>query len=99
MLEYFITSKTKRSLLKLFLTNPDQSFYVRETAMLTNESLNAVRRELNYLAKAGLLKSVPRGNQKHYSVIKEFPFYPELRKFVLGISAHGDDLASQGDTL
>jgi len=88
MLEYFITSKTKRSLLELFLANPDRSFYVRESAMLTNESLNAVNRELHYLAKAGLLKSMRRGNQKHYSVIKEFPFYPELRKIVLGISDH-----------
>lgn len=88
MLEYFITSKTKRSLLELFLANPDRSFYVRETAMLTNQSLNAVNRELHYLAKAGLLKSMQRGNQKHYSVIKEFPFYHELRKLVLGISAH-----------
>jgi predicted transcriptional regulator len=90
MLEYFITSKTKRSLLKLFLNNPDRSFYVREAALLTNESLNAVRRELSYLEKAGLLKSFARGNQKHYSVIKEFPFYPELRKFVLGTIAHVD---------
>lgn len=90
MLKYFITSKTKRKLLKLILTNPDRSFYIREAAMLTNESPNAVRRELNYLAKAGLLKSFTQGNQRHYSVIKDFPFYPELQKFICASIALND---------
>ena len=49
MLEYFITSKAKRSILKLFLTNPERRFYTREVARLTGEPLNAVRRELGYL--------------------------------------------------
>ena len=79
MLEYIITSRTKRNLLKLFLTNPDRTFYVREIARLTDEPVNAVRRELDYLGKAGLLKTANRGNQKYYSVIKEFPLYPELK--------------------
>jgi predicted nucleotidyltransferase len=92
MLEYLITSKTKRNLLKLFLTNPDGTFYVREIARLTNEPVNAVRRELDYLRKAGLLKSSSRGNQKYYSVIKEFPFYSELKKIIYATVALGDYL-------
>ena len=92
MLEFLITSKTKRNLLKLFLTNPDRSFYVRETAKLTNESLNAVRRELGYLEKAGLLRSLTQGNLKYYSVVKDFPFYSELKKIIYGTIALGDYL-------
>jgi predicted nucleotidyltransferase len=95
MLEYLITSKTKRSLLKLFLTNPERSFYVREIARLTNEPVNAVRRELNYLGKAGLLKSLPQGNQKYFSVIKAFPFYSELKKIIYGTIALGDYLGGR----
>jgi len=79
-------------LLKLFLTNPDGTFYVREIARLTNEPVNAVRRELDYLGKAGLLKSSNRGNQKYYSVIKEFPFYLELKKIIYATIAMGDYL-------
>ena len=79
-------------MLKLFLTNPDQTFYVREIARLTNEPVNAVRRELDYLGKAGLLKSSNRGNQKYYSVIKEFPFYLELKKIIYATIALGDYL-------
>jgi predicted nucleotidyltransferase len=92
MLEYLITSRTKRNLLKLFLTNPDGTFYVREIARLTNEPVNAVRRELDYLGKAGLLKSSSRGNQKYYSVKKDFPFYSELKKIIYATVALGNYL-------
>lgn len=95
MLEYFITSKTKRSLLKLFLTNPDRRFYTREIAKITGEPLNAVRRELGYLEKAGLLKSHREGNLKYFEVVKEFPFYPELKKIIYSTVALGDYLRNR----
>ncbi|MBF8303824.1 MAG: hypothetical protein HW399_199 [Dehalococcoidia bacterium] len=82
-------------MLKLFLTNPDRAFYVREIARLTGEQINAVRRELHYLEKAGLLKSSTRGNQKYYLVVKEFPFYPELKKIIYATIALGDYLRSE----
>ena len=92
MLEYFIASKTKRNLLKLFLTNPDRRFYTREIAKLTGEPLNAVRRELGYLEKAGLVQSHTEGNLKYYAVVKDFPFYPELKKIIYSTVGLGDFL-------
>ncbi len=92
MLEYLITSKTKRNLLKLFLTNPDTEFYIREISRRTGEPLNAVRRELGYLEKAGLVKSRHAGNLKYYCVVKEFPFYSELKKIIYTTVAFGDYL-------
>ena len=92
MLKYLITSKTKRSLLKLFLTNPDRRFYIREIAKLTGEPLNAVRRELGYLKKAGLLKSRREGNLVYFEVNKEFPFYLELKKIIYSTVGLGDHL-------
>lgn len=95
MLEYFITSKTKRSLLRLFLTNPERRFYTREIAKITGEPLNAVRRELGYLEKAGLIKSHREGNLKYFEVIKEFPLYPELKKIIYSTVALGDYLRNR----
>ncbi len=92
MLEYFITSKTKRSLLRLFLTNPERRFYTREIAKTTGEPLNAVRRELGYLEKVGLIESHKEGNLKYFRVVKEFPFYPELKKIIYCTVALGDYL-------
>lgn len=92
MLEYFITSKTKRNLLKLFLTNPKKAFYTREVAKLTGEPLNAVRRELGYLEKAGLLRAHREGNRKYFEVVREFPFFAELKKIIYSTIGLGDYL-------
>lgn len=92
MLEYIITSKAKRNLLKLLLTSPDREFYTREISRRTGEALNAVRRELGYLEKAGLVKSRQAGNRKYYSVVKEFPFYQELKKIIYATVGLGDYL-------
>jgi len=83
ILRYFITSKAKRSVLKLFLSHIGSAFYTREVARLTTEPLNAVRRELGYLEKAGLLRSYMQGNLKYYEVVKSFPVLPEWQKIIL----------------
>lgn len=82
-LKYFITSKAKRNLLKFFLTDINASYYTREASRLTGEPLNAVRRELGYLEKAGLLRSYMQGNLKYYEVIQSFPLLAEWRRIVL----------------
>jgi len=82
MLKYIITSKTKRKLLRLFLMNPHRKFYVREIEKLTGEPINAVRRELSYLERAGLLKSRNEGNLKYFEVDRDFPLYPALKKII-----------------
>ena len=76
VLRYFITSKAKRNVLKLFLTDVETAFYTREVARLTHEPLNAVRRELGYLEKAGLLRSHMQGNLKYFEVVPDFPCWP-----------------------
>jgi len=91
-LDYLITSKAKRSLLKLFYANPQREFYLREIARLTSEPLSAVQRELGYLEKAGLVTSRRAGNLKYYSVVKESPLYPELKKIVYATIGLGDYL-------
>jgi hypothetical protein len=83
VLRYFITSKAKRSVLILFLSHADSAFYTREVARLTAEPLNAVRRELGYLEKGGLLHSYMQGNLKYYEVVKSFPVLAEWQKIIL----------------
>jgi DNA-binding transcriptional ArsR family regulator/predicted nucleotidyltransferase len=82
-LKYFITSKAKRNVLHLFLRDPGKPYYTREVARLTGEPLNAVRRELGYLEKAGLLSSRAQGNLKYYEVVKGFPLLAQWRKIIL----------------
>jgi predicted nucleotidyltransferase/DNA-binding transcriptional ArsR family regulator len=86
-LKYFITSKAKRNVLYLFLRDPGKRYYTREVARLTGEPLNAVRRELGYLEKAGLLSSRVQGNLKYYEVVKSFPMLGHWRKIILEYDA------------
>jgi len=82
ILRYFITSKAKRNLLKFFFSR-DGAYYTREIARLTGEPLNAVRRELGYMEKAGLLRSYMQRNQKYYEVVGDFPLLAEWKKILL----------------
>jgi predicted nucleotidyltransferase len=82
-LKYFITSKAKRNVLYLFLRDTGKRYYTREVARLTGEPLNAVRRELGYLEKAGLFTSHVQGNLKYYEVVKSFPLLSQWRKIIM----------------
>jgi hypothetical protein len=83
ILRYFITSKAKRKVLRLFLEDVETPYYTREVARLVDEPLNAVRRELGHLEKAGFLSSYMQGNQKYHRVTSGFPLLQEWRKIIL----------------
>jgi predicted nucleotidyltransferase len=99
MLKYFITSKTKRKLLKLFLMNPNESYYAREIEKLIHEPINAVRRELGYLKKAGFLKVKRDGNRKLFRVNNGFPFISELKTIIYSTIGIGDYIKEHIETI
>jgi len=55
MLESVFGSRTRVKLLKLFLTHPNEYFFVREIARKVEEKINSVRRELANLEDLGLI--------------------------------------------
>ena len=73
-----ITSKSPVKLLNVFLTNPTEMYHVRELVRRTNDEINAVRRELAFLEKKGILTREPRANRVYYSFAKTYPFYNDL---------------------
>jgi len=58
MLEQLFGSTTRVKLLRLFLNNPSQPYYLRELARKLKTQLNSVRREVINLEKIGIIKSV-----------------------------------------
>ncbi len=84
-----IISKVRVKLLKLFLSQTKEMFYVRQLTRITKEEINAIRRELGHLQKAGLLKSEKRGNRLYYSVRPTFTLYPELTNLVMKSTGFG----------
>ena len=77
-----ISSKTRVKLLMRFFFNPDIRAYLRELAREFNVSTNAVREELNQLAKTDLLKSERNGRQVFYTANVAHPLFPELKSMV-----------------
>ncbi len=62
MIEQLFGSKTRVKMMKLFLDNPDQVFYVRELTRLTDSLINSVRRELENLEQIGFVKIVDKAS-------------------------------------
>ena len=77
-LQDFIISKVRVKLLQTFLSDPQEMFYIRQLTRLTQEEINAVRRELLRMQSVGMLRSEKRGNRIYYSFNKNYLFYREL---------------------
>ena len=55
MLESLFGSRTRVKLLRLFMSHPDQRWFVRELTRVVQEQINSVRRELDHLEHLGLI--------------------------------------------
>ena len=73
-----ITSKSRTKLLTVFLSSPYEMYHVREAVRRTGDEINAVRRELQFLEKKGVLVREQRANRVYYSLDKNYPFYFDL---------------------
>ena len=93
MLEQLFGSKTRVRLLRLFLHNPEQAFFVRQLSRKIGAQINGVRNELENLVDLGVI-SVLRGKQisdtesqnqqkKFYSINTSSLLYPELRELFI----------------
>jgi len=78
MFSDLITSKSRVKVLNVFLANPTEMYHVRELVRRTGDEINAVRRELSFLEKKGVLEREPRANRVYYFLAKSYPFYYDL---------------------
>lgn len=92
MLSDLITSQSRIKLLTVFLTNPYDMFHVRELVRRTGDEINAVRRELSFLEKKGILNKEQRANRVYHSLSRSYPFYNDLLKLSAKIIGLGSDI-------
>lgn len=78
----FMISRVRVRIMELFFSQPTEMFFVREITRQTSEEINAVRRELDRMLEAGILKSEERGNRLYYYLNKNYSFYSELLRMV-----------------
>lgn len=80
MVEQLFGSKTRVKLLRLFYSNPNRSFYVREITRKIDEQINSVRRELANLLSIGIITSDSSNNKVYYEVDQKYEFYAPLQE-------------------
>src|SRR3989338_4123863 len=94
-LQDFMVSRVRSKLLKTFLQRPEEMYYVRELTRMTEEEINAVRRELQRMVKKGMIKSEARGNRVYYYFRKDYLFYPDLLNIVAKTTGLGGALIKE----
>lgn len=92
MLKDIVTSKTRIKLLELFFQDPKSMYHVREIVRRVEEEINAVRRELIYLEKKGILQKEPRANRVYYYLDRNYPYYHDLVRLQAKSSGLGLDI-------
>lgn len=92
MLADLITSQSRIKLLNVLLAQPSEMFHVRELVRRTGDEINAVRRELLFLEKKGILTREPRANRVYYSLSKSYPFYFDLLRMGSKITGLGETI-------
>ncbi len=83
LLEFFITSKTRRKIIGVYTKYPDFRMHVRGLAKMIKEDPGNVQRELKRLEEVGFVKSDKDGNSKVYYANQKFILYRELQNMVL----------------
>ncbi len=82
MLNDLMISRVRVKLLTIFLSSPGKIIHVRELVRQSKEEINAVRRELAHMEKAGMVSKEHRANRLYYSFRKDYPLYFDLLELI-----------------
>ena len=75
-------SRTRKELFRLYFTNPDSEYYLRELERILDTPVSMIRNELVNLEKDGMFISKKKGNSIYYSLNKGYPLFDELKSIV-----------------
>ncbi|MFT5133473.1 MAG: putative nucleotidyltransferase [Gammaproteobacteria bacterium] len=80
---------TQQKVLGLLYSQPERSFYLKEILRLTGMGVATIKRELDRMLAAGILRMTVLGNQHHYQADADCPIYEallEIVKLTFGVS-------------
>ena len=88
ILKALFSSQTRIKLLRTFLMNPEQEFFIRELTRLLDEQINSIRRELYNLKKIGLIRSRLKNRKKYLYLNTNFIVISELKNLFIKAAAN-----------
>jgi predicted nucleotidyltransferase len=92
-------NKTRRGLLALLFSHPDESFYVNQILNKLGSGTGSVQRELKALTEAGLITRQRKANLIYYKANSLSPIYEDLRNIVRKTFGVSDILKESLDQL
>jgi len=72
----------RAELLRLFLTNPEQSFYMQQIGRILGKKVGNFQRTINNMEREGILTSEYKANARYFKANKKYPLYKELKSIV-----------------
>lgn len=75
-------TKNRSELLRIFMTNPEQSFYMQEIGRIIGKKPGVFQRTINNMEKEGILSSQYQGNARYFRANKQYPLYEELKSII-----------------
>ncbi|MFH0772063.1 MAG: nucleotidyltransferase domain-containing protein [Candidatus Omnitrophota bacterium] len=79
---YLFKSKTRKALFKLYFSNPDAEYYLRELERVLDIPVSMIRKELMRLEKEDVFALHKKGNLSYYCVNKSYLLFEELKSIV-----------------
>jgi len=87
--------KTRRSILTLLYSHPDESFYVRQILRTAGIAPGAGQRELKWLSESGIIRRTVSGHQVYYQANSGCPIYWELKNIITKTVGIADIIRAQ----
>lgn len=75
-------SKLRREILRLYFSDPQKEYYLRELERVLESPVAYIRRELLKLEKFGLFKKRREANLLYFGLNKKHPLYNEIKSIV-----------------
>jgi predicted nucleotidyltransferase len=87
--------KTRRSILTLLYSHPDESFYVRQILRTAGIAPGAGQRELKWLSESGIIRRTVSGHQVYYQANSNCPIYMEIKNIITKTVGIADIIRAQ----
>lgn len=75
-------SKTRKTLFRLYFSNPESEYYLRELERILEIPVSMIRKELLRLEEDGIFISAKKGNLTYFYLNKSYPLFSELKSIV-----------------
>lgn len=81
-IQQIFKSKVRKEIFRIYFTNPDKEYYLRELERTLGIPVSMIRRELRNLEKNGVFMRRQQGNLMYYYLNKNYPLFDEFKSII-----------------